>query len=111
MTTPLLILIPRSYHALLSDSKVFPKKDQDRVRWQLNTSLLKNMRRTIHIAPLHPRWLTTPEVCEHLSISKNTYAKWRQRGVAPKAIRLPNGELRTRQDWLDTFLLESLEVA
>jgi len=69
------------------------------------------MKQHTYTVPLNQRWLTTLEVCEHLSVSKNTYAKWRQRGVAPKAIRLPNGELRTRQDWLDSFLLDGAEVA
>jgi predicted DNA-binding transcriptional regulator AlpA len=92
-------------------SKVFPKKTQDRVPSRPNTARIKGMKKLTHTAPLNQRWLTTPEVCEHLSVSKNTYAKWRQRGVAPKAVRLPNGELRTRQDWLDSFLLEGIEVA
>ena len=69
------------------------------------------MKKLPRTAPLNQRWLTTPEVCEFLSVSKSTYAKWRQRGIAPEAVRLPNGELRTRQDWLDSFLLEGIEVA
>ena len=49
-------------------------------------------------------WLTPTEVCERLSISYNTWAKWRQRGVAPRTTRLPNGQLRTRTDWLEDFV-------
>ena len=49
-------------------------------------------------------WLTPTEVCERLSISFDTWAKWRQRGVAPRTTRLPNGQLRTRTDWLEDFV-------
>ena len=51
-----------------------------------------------------PKWLTTTEVCERLSVSYDTYAKWRGKGTAPRAKRLPNGSLRTREDWLDDWL-------
>lgn len=51
-----------------------------------------------------PKWLTTQEVCERLAVSYDTYAKWRGKGVAPRAKRLPNGSLRTREDWLDEWM-------
>ena len=55
------------------------------------------------------RWLTTSEVCERLGVSYHTWSKWRQRGCGPRASKLPNGELRVREDWLHDFMLE-LEV-
>jgi predicted DNA-binding transcriptional regulator AlpA len=52
------------------------------------------------------RWLTVPEVCDFLSISKSTFYKWRMLGIAPLAKRLPNGDLRIRQDWLNEYMSE-----
>ena len=49
-------------------------------------------------------WLTVQQVCELLSISKSTFYKWRMMGNAPQAKRLPNGDLRIRQDWLGHFM-------
>jgi hypothetical protein len=105
------MLVPRLYHEVSRVSKVFPEKTQNRVPSLRDTSQIKGMKQNSYTAPPIQRWLTTSEICELLSVSRNTYAKWRQRGVAPKAVRLPNGELRTRLDWLDAFLLDDMEVA
>lgn len=51
-------------------------------------------------------WLTVAQVCEFLTISKSTFYKWRMLGIAPVAKRLPNGDLRIRQDWLNEFMAE-----
>lgn len=50
--------------------------------------------------------MTVREVLEELNgVSRDTFYRWRQLGVAPPAIRLPNGELRVRRRdlsrWLD----------
>lgn len=50
--------------------------------------------------------LTVREVLEELGgISRRTFYRWRELGLAPACIRLPNGELRVRRavlnDWLD----------
>jgi predicted DNA-binding transcriptional regulator AlpA len=50
------------------------------------------------------KWLTVKEVCEFLGISKSTFYKWRQLNIAPQTKRLPNGDLRIREDWLGAFL-------
>lgn len=54
-----------------------------------------------------PKWLTTAQVCELLEVSPSTFAKWRTKRVAPQAKRLPNGELRFREDvvfdWLEAL--------
>jgi excisionase family DNA binding protein len=51
--------------------------------------------------------LSIPEVCAELGISRSTFYEWRTKGVAPKCIKLPNGEIRIRRDelerWLDTL--------
>jgi excisionase family DNA binding protein len=49
-------------------------------------------------------WLTVAEVCAELQIARSTWEKWRQKGAAPKAVRLPSGKLRVRRDWLDAWL-------
>jgi predicted site-specific integrase-resolvase len=50
--------------------------------------------------------MTVKEVLAELNgVSRDTFYRWRQLGVAPPAIRLPNGELRVRRrdlaSWLD----------
>jgi predicted DNA-binding transcriptional regulator AlpA len=49
--------------------------------------------------------LTIPQVCDYLGVSRSTWQKWRARRIGPAAIRLPNGELRIRQDELGSWLL------
>jgi predicted DNA-binding transcriptional regulator AlpA len=51
-------------------------------------------------------WLTVPQVLEELGgVSRRTFYRWRELGNAPKAYKLPNGELRFRrrdfERWLD----------
>jgi predicted site-specific integrase-resolvase len=58
-----------------------------------------------------PRWYTVAEVCELLHIRRSTWDKWRARGVAPRAKRLPNGQLRIREDWLVDWLEHLPDVA
>ncbi|MEO3807870.1 helix-turn-helix domain-containing protein [Sphaerisporangium sp. B11E5] len=49
--------------------------------------------------------LTVRQLCEELQISTSTFYDWRQKGTAPKCIRIPNGDLRIRradfERWLD----------
>ena len=52
--------------------------------------------------------MTVREVLAELNgVSRDTFYRWRQLGVAPPAIRLPNGALRVRRDdflrWLDNL--------
>ena len=58
------------------------------------------------ISELPRPWLTVAEVCAELQVPRSTWEKWRQRDVAPKAIRLPNGQLRIRRAWLDEWISE-----
>ena len=50
--------------------------------------------------------LTVAEVLEMLNgVSRRTFNRWRELGIAPRAIKLPNGHLRVRrsdaEDWLN----------
>jgi predicted site-specific integrase-resolvase len=57
------------------------------------------------------RWLTTEAICALLDVSPRTLEKWRARGKGPRMLRLPNGQLRTRDDWLEQWLDELTEEA
>lgn len=52
------------------------------------------------------RWLTVDEVCTELRIARSTWEKWRQKDAGPKVVKLPNGQLRIRSEWLDTWIDE-----
>jgi predicted DNA-binding transcriptional regulator AlpA len=49
--------------------------------------------------------LTVSEVLDILvDVSRRTFYRWRETGKAPKAVRLPNGELRIWRSDLDAWL-------
>ncbi|MEV5241928.1 helix-turn-helix domain-containing protein [Streptomyces cinnamoneus] len=50
--------------------------------------------------------LTVDEVCDELRIARSTFYDWRQKGRAPRSIRLPNGSLRIRRNDLDNWLTD-----
>lgn len=50
------------------------------------------------------RWLNMEQVCDAVGVSPRTLEKWRARGVGPRMVRLPNGSLRTREDWFQDWL-------
>lgn len=57
-------------------------------------------------AASHADLMTVPEVLAALKdISRRTFYRWRELGLAPPCLKLPNGELRVRRDdfaeWLD----------
>ena len=51
--------------------------------------------------------MTVQELCAELSISRSTFYEWRAKGIAPRCMKLPNGEIRIRRDdfeeWLDNL--------
>jgi predicted DNA-binding transcriptional regulator AlpA len=54
--------------------------------------------------------LTVREVLAELGgISRRTFYRWRELGIAPACIRLPNGELRVRRSALSAWLEERAE--
>ena len=56
--------------------------------------------------------LTVPEVLEILrNVSRRTFYRWRELGIAPACIRLPNGELRISRKDLRVWLEQRREVA
>ncbi len=56
------------------------------------------------------RWLTVDEVCTELRIARSTWEKWRQKNAGPQVVKLPNGQLRIRRDWLDAWINERLPI-
>ena len=52
------------------------------------------------------KWYSVIQVCEFLGINRSTFYKWRALSIAPQVVRLPNGDLRIREDWLADFLSE-----
>lgn len=57
------------------------------------------------------RHLTVEALCQELNISRRTFYEWRAKNRAPRCIKLPNGELRIRQDDLDDWLESCYEGA
>ncbi|MEU5702091.1 helix-turn-helix transcriptional regulator [Streptomyces aurantiacus] len=56
--------------------------------------------------------LTVRQVLEELGgISRRTFYRWRELRIAPRCIRLPNGELRVRRDVLNDWLEKRAEGA
>ncbi|MGX6605691.1 helix-turn-helix transcriptional regulator, partial [Micromonosporaceae bacterium Da 78-11] len=49
--------------------------------------------------------LTVAEFCAEMDIARSTFYDWRAKRLAPRCIKLPNGELRIRRTeferWLD----------
>ena len=55
--------------------------------------------------------LTTVEASEYFdsrgdAVPEQTLKQWRSQGRGPRYIKLPNGNVRYRADWLDKFLDE-----
>ena len=48
--------------------------------------------------------LTVASVLEELDVPRSTFYKWRRLGVAPRCIKLPNGEVRIRRADLESWL-------
>ncbi|AQZ67575.1 unnamed protein product [[Actinomadura] parvosata subsp. kistnae] len=54
--------------------------------------------------------MTVTDLCTELGIARSTFYDWRQKGRAPRCIKLPNGDLRIRRIDYERWLA-SLEVA
>lgn len=50
--------------------------------------------------------LSVAVVLEELDVPRSTFYKWRRLGIAPRCIKLPNGEVRVRRADLDAWLLQ-----
>lgn len=55
--------------------------------------------------------LTVAQVLDELGIPRRTWQRWRELGVGPACIRLPNRELRVRRDVLTVWLASMEEEA
>jgi excisionase family DNA binding protein len=48
--------------------------------------------------------MTVSEVIAELRVPRSTFYRWRQQGTAPRAVKLPSGDVRIRraalQEWL-----------
>jgi len=56
------------------------------------------------------RWLSIEDFCAEVGVSLSTAYKWAQAGPDsgrfPRFLRLPNGRIRIRRDWLEGWLDE-----
>jgi len=48
--------------------------------------------------------LTIPDVIAELGVPRATFYRWRQLGRGPRAVKLPNGQVRIRRSSLDSWL-------
>ncbi len=48
--------------------------------------------------------LSVAAVLAELDVPRSTFYKWRRLGMAPRCIKLPNGEVRIRRADLDAWL-------
>ncbi|MCY0943644.1 helix-turn-helix transcriptional regulator [Streptomyces antarcticus] len=57
-------------------------------------------------SPRTTQKLTVDEVCAELQVARSTFYDWRQKGRAPRCIRLPNGALRIRRSDFENWLTD-----
>ncbi|MER5464084.1 helix-turn-helix domain-containing protein [Streptomyces sp. NPDC002668] len=55
--------------------------------------------------------MTIPEVIADLKVAPSTFYRWRQLGKAPRAIKLPNGDVRIRRSEYERWLTEREDAA
>lgn len=55
--------------------------------------------------------MTVPDVIAELGVPRSTYYRWRQLGIGPRSIKLPNGQVRVRRTDLDEWLSRHEETA
>lgn len=58
------------------------------------------------------RFVTIPELCADLEITRSTFYDWRAKRKAPRCRKLPNGEIRIDRDVYEAWLatLEETEA-
>ncbi|MFI5958048.1 helix-turn-helix transcriptional regulator [Cryptosporangium sp. NPDC051539] len=59
--------------------------------------------------PIAEPLLTLPQILIELAVPRSTFYRWRLLGDAPRAVRLPNGQLRFRRTDLDAWIRDHLE--
>lgn len=55
--------------------------------------------------------LTVQEVLADLKVAPSTFYRWRQLGKGPRAIKLPNGDVRIRLSEYERWLAEREDAA
>ncbi|MEW2084174.1 helix-turn-helix domain-containing protein [Streptomyces sp. NPDC005283] len=55
--------------------------------------------------------MTIPQVIADLKVAPSTFYRWRQLGKAPRAIKLPNGDVRIRRSEYERWLTEREDAA
>ena len=55
--------------------------------------------------------MTIAEFCDELAVARSTFYDWRAAKKAPRCIKLPNGEIRSRRSDLERWLEEREDVA
>ena len=50
--------------------------------------------------------LTIAEVIDELVVARATFYRWRQLGIGPRSIKLPNGQIRVRRSALEEWVRE-----
>ena len=55
-------------------------------------------------------WLTVAEILKDLGVPRRTWQRWRELGLAPEAIKLPNRELRIRRSVYEAWLADLEEA-
>lgn len=55
--------------------------------------------------------MTAEEVIADLRVAPSTFYRWRQLGKAPRAIKLPNGDMRIRRSEYERWLSEREDTA
>jgi predicted DNA-binding transcriptional regulator AlpA len=48
--------------------------------------------------------MSIPEVITEIGVARATFYRWRQLRVAPRSIKLPNGQVRVRRSALEEWL-------
>ncbi|WP_051105122.1 helix-turn-helix transcriptional regulator [Catelliglobosispora koreensis] len=49
-------------------------------------------------------YLTVPEVCAELDITRSTFYDWRAKRTGPPCVKLPNGSIRIRRAAFDAWI-------
>ncbi|MER7412581.1 MULTISPECIES: helix-turn-helix transcriptional regulator [Streptomyces] len=55
--------------------------------------------------------MTIKEILADLKVAPATFHRWRQLGKAPRAIKLPNGDVRIRRSEYERWLAEREDAA
>ncbi|MEU6275794.1 MULTISPECIES: helix-turn-helix transcriptional regulator [Streptomyces] len=55
--------------------------------------------------------MTIKEVIADLKVPSSTFYRWRQLGKGPRAIKLPNGDVRIRRSEYERWLAEREDAA